>query len=299
VSVRSCVTVAFATFSLAPTFAGAQDQPATTVTAAATGIAQFDAHLTTGTVSWNGATVSADLDHRFSSAFAATLGARFEYQDWRFSEPNTFGVAAPWSAVQFPQVSATVTYTPKPYLRFSLAPTVQWDFERGASTADALDYGVIATAGMAFSRTFFIGIGAGVFHQIYETHTYPFPLIYWKISDRWKVTNAFAAGPAGGAGVEVRYAITSAWETAAGGSYRTYYWRLAPDAPESGGIGQNRFIPLFVRLGHTLGTDGRLDLYAAALADGELTVRDASGAPQTRASYGTAPAIGLSARFVF
>jgi hypothetical protein len=97
----------------------------------------------------------------------------------------------------------------------------------------------------------------------------------------------------------VRYAITSTWEAAAGGSYRTYYWRLAADAPESGGIGQNRFIPLFARLGHTLGKDGRLDLYAAALADGELTVRDAGGAPQTQASYGVAPAIGLSARFVF
>ena len=291
--------LALAVMALVPIAVVAQDQPATTITAAATGIAQFDAHLSTGAFSWNGAIVSADLDYQFSSAFAATLGARFEYQDWRFSEPTTFGASAPWGAVQFPQVSATVTYTPKPYLRFSLAPTVDWDFERGASTADALDYGVIATAGMAFSRTFFIGIGAGVFHQIYETHTYPFPLIYWKISDRWRVTNALAAGPAGGAGVEVRYAITSTWEAAAGGSYRTYYWRLAPDAPEAGGIGQNRFIPLFVRLGHTLGKDGRLDLYAAALADGQLTVRDANGVAETEASYGVAPAIGLSARLVF
>jgi len=298
---RARCTPWFALAALGAARLGAQSlAPSTTATVAATGLAQLDAPLNGGgSFSWNGLLATFDLDHQFSTTIAGSLSLRYELQRWHFADSSALGAAPPWGAVNLPQVSATIVYTPKPYLRFSLAPTMEWDFESRASTADALDYGAVVTAGMAFSRNFFIGIGAGIFYQVYETHVYPFPLIYWKISDRWKVTNAFTAGPAGGAGVEARYAISATWEAAAGGSYRTYTWRLAPDAPEEGGIGQNRFIPLFLRVGHTFAKSSRLDLYGAVLADGQLTLRDPGGALLSQASYSAAPAIGLTFRSSF
>ena len=247
-----------------------------------------------GSFSWGGARAAGGMLRQFTPQIAAGASISYEYQSWTFTDPVSFGGVAPWKNVNRPRLAGTFYYTPAPDWVLGFIPSVGWSFESGASTGDALEYGAVVTAAKVFSPTLTLGLGAAVFHQIFETKVYPFPIVDWQIDEHWKLTNPFEAGPAGGAGLELIYAFNDKWEIGGGGSYRSYVFRLSQDGPVGNGIGQNNFVPVFLRVSYHAGRQTQLDLYAAALTGGKLTVKNASGNDISNDSYKTAPALGLS-----
>jgi hypothetical protein len=278
--------------------AGAHAQaPATgnvTASAALTGLAQFDTDLDGGgSFHWTGGIASASLAQQFTPELAAGLRLQYDYQQWSFDNPTAFGGVAPWESLNLPSVGVSVTYAPSADLRFTVAPAVEWAYESGASTGDALLYGAVASAAKVFSPDLVLGLGAGVFRQIDENKIFPFLVVNWKIDDRWRLTNPFPAGPVGGAGLELVYTMDQ-WQFAGGATYRSYKFRLKDDGPTPGGIGEHRFVPVYVRAGRQLAPRTTLDLYAALLVGGRLTVQDANGNDRFQSDYSTAPVVGLT-----
>ena len=145
-----------------------------------------------------------------------------------------------------------------------------------------------------FSPTLVLGLGAGVFRQIDETKVFPFLIVNWKLSDSLRVANPFAAGPMGGAGLELVYAYDDNWEIAGGAAYRSYRFRLKDGGPTPGGVGENRFMPLFARISRKLTPQTTIGLYAFASLGGRLTVVDANGNDRYRSDYSVAPGLALS-----
>jgi hypothetical protein len=274
--------------------------PGTVVTRGAiTGFGQFDTDLDSGgSFSWEAIAVSGEVLRQFTPQLAAGLSLRYEYENWSFSDPKKFAGRAPWDNVNLPQVGASFVYTPAPDWTVLFAPAVEWSYEQGASTSDAINYGAVLVASRRFSPTLTLGAGAAVFRQLDETKTFPFIAIDWKINDQWTLTNPLPAGPMGGAGLELTYEPGNGWEAGFGGAYRSYQFRLDRNGPVPDGIGEQRFIPLFVRLSRDFGATS-VDLYAAALVNGRLTVKNANGIELASEDYGTAPALGLSLRHRF
>lgn len=274
--------------------------PGTVVTRGAlTGFAQFDTDLDSGgNFRWEAAVASGEVLRQFTPEIAAGLSLRYEYENWHFSDPKAFAGKAPWRNVNLPQVGASFVYSPNAEWSVLVAPSVEWSYEQGASTSDATNYGAVLIASRRFSPSLTLGLGAAVFRQLDDTKTFPFVAIDWKIDDRWTLTNPFSAGPMGGAGLELTYDPGNGWEAGFGGSYRSYQFRLDRNGPVPGGIGEQRFIPLFVRLSRDFGASS-VDLYAAALVNGSLTVKNANGIELASEDYATAPALGLSFRHRF
>ena len=294
-AVLCSLCTALCMFVAAP--AAAQGQPPGTITSSAqlSAIFLFDTDLDSGgNFSWGSARAAGNLMKQFTPQFAAGLSVSYEYQDWTFNNLVAFGGTAPWSNINRPRVAAPMFYQPAEDWVLGFIPSVGWSFESGASAGDALEYGAVVTAAKIFSPRLTLGLGAAVFHQIYETKVFPFPVIDWQIDDHWKITNPFEGGPAGGAGLELTYAFNDRWEMGAGGSYRNYVFRLSQDGPVGNGIGENNFVPVFLRASYNAGKGTRLDFYAAALTGGKLTVKNASGNDLSNDSYKTAPALGMT-----
>ena len=291
------LAVALPLCALAPACLVAQGlPPGTNVTSASlSGVAQFDTDFDRGgSFHWGGVRAAGSVLHQFTPQFSAGASVSYEYQDWHFSDPAAFAGVAPWQNINRPRLAATFLYATADGWSFGFIPSVGWSYESGASTGDALEYGAVVTVAKTFSPNLMLGLGAAVFHQIYETKVYPFPVIQWQIDDHWKLTNPFEAGPAGGAGLELTYGINEQWDVGGGGSYRSYVFRLSQDGPVGNGIGQNNFVPLFLRASYHFSKQTQLDIYAAALTGGKLTVKNASGNDISNDSYKTAPALGLS-----
>lgn len=295
------LVVAAAVTLAAGATATAQSLPpgATVTRAAVTGFAQFDTDLDQGgSFRWAGAAASGEVLRQFTPQLAAGITLRYEYEDWRFSDPAAFGGQAPWGNVHLPQVGASFVFAPAPDWTVVFAPSVEWSYEHGASTRDAINYGAVLIASRRFSPSLTLGAGAAVFRQLDETKVFPFVAINWKINDQWTLSNPLTAGPMGGAGLELTYEVGNGWRSGFGGAYRSFQIRLDRDGPFPGGIGEQRFIPLYARLSRDFGGSS-LDLYAAALVNGRLTVKNANGIELARADYETAPALGLTFRHRF
>ena len=286
----------------AAAMAAAQTPPAapTTVTLGATALTQLDADLDGGgRVGWNAYSASVGVTHQFNAAMKASVTATYATEDWRFDTPTVFGPGAPWGRIQRPSIGFNFSYASAPDLIWFVAPQVQWAYESGASAADGVNYGAVFGATKIFSPTLAVGFGLSVFRQIDDTRYFPFLIVNWQISDKLRLGNPLPAGPAGGAGLELAYAIAPQWELAGGASYRDYRFRLDDEGVAPEGLGRNSGIPVFARLTRTFGPAARIDLYAGLVANGKLRLLDENGGTLRSTNYGTAPLLAITGSFSF
>jgi hypothetical protein len=271
-----------------------------TGSASVTGVTQLDTDLSGGgNFRWAGGVVAGSVTWQLSRQFSAGLSLRYDFESWTFSTPSALGRVAPWGDLNRPSVGINLAYQPASDLAIFVAPQIEWGYESGASAGNAKNYGAVVGATKVFSPTLVLGLGAGVFRQIDKTRVFPFVIINWQIDDKWRLSNPLRAGPAGGAGLELVYALEANWELAGGGTYREYRFRLRDDGPVPDGIGQNRGIPLFAKLSRKLGPKGRIDLYAGAVVGGQLEVANAAGNTIASSDYRTEPLFGITAALDF
>ena len=283
--------------ALLPTAAlAAKPQPGeVSASAALSGIYQFDTDLDRGgKFRWAAGIAAGTINRQFTPEFSAGLALQYNFEDWKFSHPAAFGGVAPWSHLNAPNISVDLGYAVESDLQVGISPLFGWAFESGAKTSDTLTYGAILAATKVFSPSLMLGVGVGVIRQIDETKVFPFAIVRWQISDRWQLGNPFPAGPAGGAGLELTYAPDDHWELAAGGAKRSTRYRLDDAGIAPGGIGENRFFPLFARVSRNFGAQTKVDLYAGVALGGRLKLQDANGTTIAKDDYSAAPLIGLT-----
>jgi hypothetical protein len=262
---------------------------------ALTGAYQFDTDLDAGgDFGWSAFILSGGLSRQVSPQLSVGLTMRWDYEQWRFSRPAAFGGNAPWDQVNALAFGLPIDWAWDSDLRLGVTPVFEWAYETGASASNAINYGAIASATKIFSPRLVLGAGVGVFRQIDETKVFPFVIVNWQIDERWRLTNPFRAGPAGGAGLELACAINDQWEIAGGGAYRSYRFRLDDRGLAPAGVGENRFFPAFARVTRRMGPQTRLDLYAGVSFGGRLTATDNDGNDVAEDDYSSAPVLGLT-----
>jgi hypothetical protein len=255
----------------------------------------FDTDLDSGgNFNWGAGIVSGTVARQVTSQLSVGLTLRYDYENWKFGNPVAFGGQAPWGKLNAPNIAFNFGYAITPDISIGVTPTFGWGYETGSSES-GLIYGAIVSATRVFSPSLVLGVGAGIIRQIDETKVFPFLIVHWQINDKWRLANPFRAGPSGGAGLELTYSIDDNWEAAAGGAYRSYRFQLRDDSTVApGGVGENRFIPIFARVTRKFGKQTQLDFYAGISVSGRLSVDNSSGNGVAADDYKTAPALGLT-----
>lgn len=290
------LAVALAALALPSAGALAQRLPvgATVTSGSITAYTQLDADIDGGG-DFHGSGVFAigSVLRQFTPELTAGFTLRYDYEDWNFSSPAAFG-APPWGQLHRPSIGATFVYATDAGLTFTAIPTVQWAYESGASSSDALNWGAILAVSKAYSKDLTLGIGAGIFREIDDTKAFPVVLVDWRINDRLRLANPTQAGPAGGAGLELAWTLDDRWEIAGGGAWRTHRFRLDRNGPTPDGIGERKSIPLMLRATWRPAPASRLDLYAGVAVGGELTVSDRDGNELVSQDFDPAPLLGIT-----
>jgi hypothetical protein len=261
------------------------------------GINQFNTDLNSGGgFSWSYAGASVGLVNSISPITTIGVSLRYESEFWNWNNMQSYNLGGknPWTTILTPGVSFSYSHKLESDWRLNLIPTIESSAEQGASMNNSLTYGAIVNAAKQLSPTLNLGLGTGVFRQIDTNRVFPFLVIDWKITDRWNLNNPFPGGPAGGAGLELSYAVTPKFKVSGGAAYRSYRFRLNNSGPYAGGVGQNRFVPVFARFSYAFDRTTLLDLYTIANVGGSVSATDVNGNTALTTNYKTAPAIALN-----
>ena len=261
------------------------------------GINQLSTELkSSGSFGWSNASAALGLIKPVSSSTSVGISVRYESEFWSWSNMQSYSASGknPWSTINTPALSMVYSHKLDSDWRLNLVPTVESSGEQGTSPSNSLTYGGIVNASKQLSPTLNLGLGTGVFRQIDTNRVFPFLVVDWKITDRWNLNNPFPGGPAGGAGLELTYAATPNFKVSGGAAYRSYRFRLNDSSPYAGGVGQNRFVPIFAKFSYAFDRQTRLDLYTIANVGGSLSATDGGGNTVFNTNYKTAPAIALN-----
>jgi hypothetical protein len=111
--------------------------------------------------------------------------------------------------------------------------------------------------------------------------------------------NPLPAGPTGPAGLELDYRLDGGWNLGLGAAWRTTRFRLSATGPVPDGIGEERGMPVFLRLTRSLAERTTLHLYAGVVTAGQLRVEDSSGNALREVDFDPSLLLGatLTARF--
>ena len=245
------------------------------------------------------AIVRAGVSGAIGGGNRAGVTLNYDYSDHSFSNPVRFGGAAPWNIVQRYGASVPLSFGLRDGWSVGLVPSFDWFRENGADAGDAFTWGGIVSATKRFADGNRLGFGMGLFDRIEETSVFPFLLVDWRISDRWRLVNPLPAGPTGPAGLEIEYRLDGGWDVGLGAAWRSTRFRLSKDGTVANGIGEERGVPVFLRATRTLAEQMSLNLYAGLVTAGQLRVEDASGNELHEVDFDPAPLFGatFSARF--
>jgi len=277
--------------------AGVAQSPGLKASVSVVGINQFNTTLNSGgSFGWSYASASLGLLNNISPVTTIGMSLRYETEFWNWSNMQTYNLGGknPWGTIQSPGVSFVYSHKFDSDWKLNLIPTIESSAEQGAELGNSLTYGAIVNAAKQLNPTLNLGLGTGVFRQIDTNRIFPFIVVDWKITDRWNLNNPFPGGPAGGAGLELSYAVTPQFKVSGGAAYRSYRFRLSNSSAYAGGVGQNKFIPIFARFSYAFDRTTLLDLYTIANVGGSVSAIDTSGNTVLSTNYKTAPAIALS-----
>ncbi|MGE5791678.1 MAG: hypothetical protein ACM36B_03230 [Bacteroidota bacterium] len=229
----------------------------------------------------------------------AGVTLNYDYNDYSFSNPAAFGGVAPWNIVQRYGVAVPFSFALRDGWSVGFVPSVDWFRENGADTGDSLSWGAIVSATRRFADGNRLGLGVGIYDRIEETSAFPFLIVDWRLSDRWRLVNPLAAGPTGPAGLELDYRLDDNWELGIGAAWRRLRFRLSDSGPVPNGVGEERGLPVFVRATRHVGRQSTFHLFAGVVLAGELRVEDPAGNRLRSEDYDPKPLLGatFTARF--
>jgi hypothetical protein len=239
----------------------------------------------------------AGVDKQVNEMLEAGVNFTYIYDSYSFSGMTGFRVPYPWSSVHTFGLDIPLTYSVNRDCTWKiyLVPTGQFSGESTARFGDALVYGGAIGISHVFTPKIEVGLGIAAYYNLAEVSVFPYPIVKINISDRIQITNPFGASPAGPGGGVLNYKFTENWYVGIGVAYRSYRFRLDPNGPIPGGIGQYRSCPVFATVAYQQSPALRIELYAGATLFNKISINDHSGDELFRTKQNAAPMLGMSA----
>jgi Domain of unknown function (DUF6268) len=256
----------------------------------------------------------ADIDNggEFSEvAFSVRGGPSFAFSDdirllawasYRFTHYDFSDFAVdPWENIHTFRATPIVSYTMDEQWSFYGGPTVAISGEEGADFGHSFTGGGLAGVSYKVHDRLSVGGGLGISSQIEDkARLLPFITANWQFYDQWNLRIGFPEIAAnGGLGAEVTYDFNPHWKFGAGFQFQQKRFLLDEDGPVPSGVGQDKSIPIYAKVGWQATEKTLLELIVGVAAGGEVLLEDQHGREIAEEDYDPSALIGLRAVFTF
>jgi hypothetical protein len=242
-----------------------------------------------------------DLSFELGDDLDMVLDLGFERGMYDFSGgPGDFGMGKPWDDVNSGSLAA----------RFLLHTADDWDVWGGPivrfSGEDGADFGEGITGGGTVGVTHHLnsdlslGAGLGVVTRLEDSAAvYPIIVVDWRIDEDLRLRTGGGVGTRGWGGVELIWSFAPEWELGLGGGFESRQFRLNDDGPFPDGVGEERGMPIFARLGYDINPNAELNFLAGLMTGGELRLENSSGNLIQEEDFDSTPFVGINFRLRF
>jgi hypothetical protein len=247
-----------------------------------------------GNFSMGGVIARGGVSYDLGGANRVGLTLDYNYLDYSFSSPSSFGLRPPWGIIQRYGVTLPLSFEAGDGWSVGVAPSVTWFKENGADSGDSISWGATVTGTKRFEDGNRLGLGVGAYDGIEKTTLFPFIVVNWRLGDRWRVINPLPSGPTGPAGLELDYEFDGGWTAGVGAAWRVLRFRLSDTGPTPNGIGQERGVPIFLRVTRNFTEQMALHLYGGVVVAGELRLENSTGGLLREEDFDPAPLFGAT-----
>lgn len=237
----------------------------------------------------------AGAERRVNPSTELGINVSYDYFDRDFPGAGAVGALQHLSETNGVGISGFLSRRTRFGWSYGVRPYVNWAFESGAFSDDAMSYGtaLAVMAGLSAGRR--IGAGVSVSRRMEGgTKATPIVIVHWELNESWTLANPREANFSSPAGLEIRYRSGSDWWIALAGIYHSNDYRLDDRGFAAGGIGESSGILSYIRTTYRWASWLSINGYAGAIFDGELEVEDVNGNTLVRSGYDTAPFLALS-----
>ncbi len=181
-----------------------------------------------------------------------------------------------------------------------IVPQINYAAESGADLSDGFTYGAIGGIMWRVSPDLVIGPAMGVQTSLLdETVFFPFLLIDWQFSDRWRLATGSGFAASRGAGLRLAFEATDTWELGLETRYEEFEFLLDDSHGRAGGTGVDSSTPIVLTSRWTPSDTLTITGFAGAAVNGQFKFEDANGNEVSQSDYDPAPIFGLLARLEF
>ncbi|MDZ7840201.1 MAG: hypothetical protein U5R46_05195 [Gammaproteobacteria bacterium] len=242
----------------------------------------------------------AGVDRRIGDA--TELGARltYDFQDRDFSRAGGSDAFRHLGRTNRVGIAGSLTQRTRFGWSYGVRPFVNWAFESGAFSGDAMSYGAALAVVTGLSGDKRIGTGARVSRDMEnEIKLSPIIIVHWELNENWTVANPREANFTSPAGLEIRYTDGGNWGIALAGIHHSAEFRLDDQGQAPDGIGESSGFLSYVRATYRWAPTFRMNGYVGALFNGKLEVDDSAGDRVASSGYDTAPFVALALEGTF
>lgn len=252
------------------------------------GTADFD--VSPGDVSVTRLGAQFGVRHPINQKLALRFGASVEHSVYDFSGATGLvaGTGDPYDDVTISTINLGGEYSPDEVNTWFFGGFVRSAGESGAEFDDTISGGALLGFRHAFSDRFVLGVGAAVGTELEDdVYIVPFPIIQWKIDDRWTLASGERAGLA------LSYKASDAWTLGLEGGYERREYRLDDNGPLPSGVVDERRVPIAFFATFTPGANFIITGRVGAHFLNEFEFQNATGATLIEDDTEAALGVGL------
>lgn len=239
------------------------------------------------------------LKKRLRPSLKSDFSLKYSHSRFDFDRATAFGGNDPWRTIHEAGVSALFDWKIEKTWSLKAFSSLEFSGEEGAVLEDTVSVGLGAALSKQFSRKFSLGLGFVATSGLEEEEVVPILIIFWQISENWRLANPFRPGPTSPAGLELSRFFDKKVEAGVGTTYRSQRFRRDERGTAANGIGESTDFLSYVRLSGNITAVTAIDIYAGFLWDGKLTLENEGGQELYEVGYNPAPIFALALKHRF
>jgi hypothetical protein len=243
-----------------------------------------------------------------TESFMAGIGARFDLTDSLSLSPRlVYGLdsydisSGLWGNIHQYTLLGILNWQIDEQWSVLGGPVLRLAGEGSSAFDDSFSGGAILGFAYRPNADLSIGLAIGLLSQIEDDPgIIPIPMVRWNFVEDWTIKLGISQlGGRAGVGPELTWNITEVVDLGLGFQYQRRRFRLDDHGANSGHIGEDSSLPIYVRLGFKP-VDGLLvEAFGGVVAGGELKTQDVGGDNTFDRGYDTAGTLGLRAEYRF